>query len=67
LVDMTDSKSVAFGRGGSSPPTGTTFDNPSRLARVFLCLKFENYVDNSGINLAHFLSRNSPFKMGIKT
>lgn len=25
LVDMTDSKSVAFGRGGSSPPTGTTF------------------------------------------
>ena len=23
LVDMTDSKSVAFGRGGSSPPTGT--------------------------------------------
>ena len=41
LVDMTDSKSVAFGRGGSSPPTGTTFDNPSRLARVFLCLKFD--------------------------
>ena len=26
LVDMTDSKSVAFGRGGSSPPTGTTFE-----------------------------------------
>ena len=24
LVDMTDSKSVAFGRGGSSSPTGTT-------------------------------------------
>ncbi len=36
---MTDSKSVAFGRGGSSPPTGTTFDNPSRMAGVFLCLK----------------------------
>ena len=24
LVDMRDSKSLAFGRGGSSPPTGTT-------------------------------------------
>ncbi len=36
---MTDSKSVAFGRGGSSPPTGTTFYDPSRMVRVFLCLK----------------------------
>ena len=26
LVDMTDSKSVAFGRGGSSPPSGTKFE-----------------------------------------
>ena len=25
LVYTTDSKSVAFGRGGSSPPTGTIF------------------------------------------
>ncbi len=25
LVYTTDSKSVAFGRGGSSPPTGTTY------------------------------------------
>lgn len=23
MVDITDLKSVAFGRGGSSPPTGT--------------------------------------------
>ncbi|EAQ63787.1 hypothetical protein MED121_05353 [Marinomonas sp. MED121] len=26
LVDTTDSKSVAERRGGSSPPTGTTFE-----------------------------------------
>ena len=25
-------------RGGSSPPTGTTFYNPLHLERVFLCL-----------------------------
>ena len=29
LVDMTDSKSVAFGRGGSSPPTDTIFKQQS--------------------------------------
>ena len=33
LVDMTDSKSVAFGRGGSSTPTGTTAlqNQPTRV------------------------------------
>ena len=60
LVDMTDSKSVAFGRGGSSPPTGTTFDNPSRLARVFLCLKFDinlpNVADLKQWAAAHYVS-----------
>lgn len=29
LVYTTDSKSVAFGRGGSSPPTGTIFKQQS--------------------------------------
>ena len=40
LVDIGDSKSPAEMRGGSSPPTGTTF-RPLPLARVFLCLKFD--------------------------
>ena len=35
LVDMTDSKSVAFGRGGSSPPTGTTFMTSAVLLGFF--------------------------------
>ena len=39
LVDMTDSKSVAFGRGGSSPPTGTTFMTPAVLLGFFYARK----------------------------
>ncbi len=36
LVDMTDSKSVAAMRGGSSPPTGTTlFEVESQLRLAF--------------------------------
>ncbi len=31
---MTDSKSVALGRGGSSPPTGTTFE-PQPIGQGF--------------------------------
>ncbi len=34
LVDMRDSKFLAFGRGGSSPPSATTIKNPT-LGRVF--------------------------------
>ena len=33
LVYTTDSKSVAFGRGGSSPPTGTMFKQQSLDSR----------------------------------
>lgn len=37
LVYTTDSKSVAFGRGGSSPPTGTIFKQQSPdLCRGFV-------------------------------
>ena len=39
LVDMTDSKSVALGRGGSSPPTGTTFMTPAVLLGFFYAWK----------------------------
>ncbi len=43
LVYTTDSKSVAFGRGGSSPPTGTTYSkNPNVNAFGFFiaCNKY---------------------------
>ena len=47
MVDTTDSKSVAFGRGGSSPPIGTTLYQPIHiyfyllgLAVCLTCRKF---------------------------
>ena len=41
LVYTTDSKSVAFGRGGSSPPTGTICRKVALIAtfRRFRCLE----------------------------
>lgn len=41
---MTDSKSVAFGRGGSSPPTGTTFYNPDRIGRGFFMPEIQGNI-----------------------
>ena len=39
LVYTTDSKSVAFGRGGSSPPTGTIFNmTKPRLTSGLCCI-----------------------------
>ena len=35
LVDMTDSKSVAFGRGGSSPPSGTKLEEAAIYSGFF--------------------------------
>ena len=37
LVDTTDSKSVAFGCGGSSPPTGTNNKKALTTVSVFFC------------------------------
>ncbi len=41
LVDKGDSKSPAFGRGGSSPPAGTIFFLPSQFLHPILtkCIK----------------------------
>ena len=39
LVDKGDSKSPAFGRGGSSPPTGTIFNSWIILTRPRVSLK----------------------------
>ncbi|MCR9730801.1 hypothetical protein, partial [Vibrio parahaemolyticus] len=42
-VDTAASKSVAFGRGGSSPPTGTIFqDKASTKVGALLFLAFVN-------------------------
>ena len=37
LVDTTDSKSVAFGCGGSSPPTGTNNKKALTSVSAFFC------------------------------
>ncbi|EGR2264782.1 hypothetical protein DZF85_24910 [Vibrio parahaemolyticus] len=43
MVKDLDSKSVAFGRGGSSPPTGTIFqDRASTKVGALLFLVFVN-------------------------
>lgn len=41
LVYTTDSKSVAFGRGGSSPPTGTIL---RKVAFIAAFRRFSAYV-----------------------
>ena len=38
LVDMSDSKSLAFGRGGSTPPSGTTFSQGNFALATFLII-----------------------------
>ena len=44
MVDMSDSKSLAFGRGGSSPPIGTTyfFKFSIQHHNITLLLKYSN-------------------------
>lgn len=46
LVYTTDSKSVAFGRGGSSPPTGTIFKKKDVYGRPFLL-----YIPRHSVNM----------------
>ena len=56
LVYTTDSKSVAFGRGGSSPPTGTTYSKKLISNDIGFFYAFNFFVSgrNSEMNLIRF-------------
>jgi hypothetical protein len=50
LVDTTDSKSVAFGCGGSSPPTGTNIKKALTSVSAFFCLFSAHQINGHQIN-----------------
>jgi hypothetical protein len=63
LVDTTDSKSVAFGCGGSSPPTGTNIKKALTSVSAFFCLfsahqinGHQNHEAHNRVNLLHSVS-----------